>query len=427
MTDIAAADRGLRERVIRIVDRDREELVRLVSELVRIPSLPGEEARVASFLARRARQMGFETELLEMRDRDIPAPGRPGVASFVRGSGDGYSVMFNGHLDTEPVSPAYAESGEDPFSGRVADGRIFGIGTMNMKAAVASYFFALKAVVEAGFQPRGDLIIAAVPAELNGGAGTRYFLESGLRPDMAVNGEASELGIITASAGIVNVRLTLRGLPTHMAFPDKGRSVVEDLQLLLAALSELEVTYDRERFAGRLDPRLNVGYVNGGYEYRAGLYMDRCEVVLNVRGPRGVTPASLRSDFARFLDVLRRRRPGIEVSCSVLNPIPRFMPPFEVSNDEFIVRALHEAHERVTGQAPSYATTYAGVDAGTMQHWWGVPSVVYGPAGATGSFTPPEFVEIDELVVAAKTYALVALDVGARRSGELDGRIGIPA
>jgi acetylornithine deacetylase len=244
---------------------------------------------------------------------------------------------------------------------------------------------------------------------------------------MCVNGEASELSIVTASAGIVNVRLVLKGWPTHMAFPDKGRSVVEDLQFLLAALPELEITYDRSRFEGRLDPKVNAGYINGGYEYRAGLFMDRCELVLNVRGPVGVTPETLRIDLGRFLARQRERRPGLDVSCSVLNPIPRYMPPFHVSRDEYIVRAVHSAHERITGRAPAYATTYAGVDAGNLQHWWGIPSVVYGPAGASGSFTPPETISIEELVTATKAYALVALDVGARRRGELDGQLRVPA
>jgi acetylornithine deacetylase len=417
----------LERQVLAAIEKDRDHLVELVSAMVRVPSPPGDEAEVAMLLARRARQMGFETELLELRDRDVPAPGRPGVASFIRGSGNGYTLMFNGHLDTEPVSPAYAESGEDPFSGRVDNGQIYGIGTMNMKAAVAAYFFAAKALLGAGFQPQGDIILAAVPAELNGGAGTRYFVESGLQPDMCINGEASELTIVTASAGIVNVRLVLRGQPTHMAFPDKGRSVVEDLQFLLGAIPELEISYDRSRFEGRLDPKVNVGFINGGYEYRAGLFMDRCELVLNVRGPVGVTPETLRLDLGRFLARQRERRPGLDISCSILNPIPRYMPPFHVSRDEYIVRAVHSAHERVTGRAPAYATTYAGVDAGNLQHWWGIPSVVYGPAGASGSFTPPATVSIEELVTATKTYALVALDVGARRRGELDGQLRVPA
>lgn len=416
----------LQGRVLALIERDRDSLVKLVSAMVRIPSLPGDEASVALFLHRRARELGFETELLELRDRDIPAPGRPGVTSFIRGSGDGYTLMFNGHLDTEPVSPAYADSGEDPFSGRVENGCIYGIGTMNMKAAVAAYFFAGKALVEAGFRPRGDIILAAVPAELNGGAGTRYLVESGLRPDLCVNGEASDLSVITSSAGIVNVRLILRGRPTHMAFPDKGRSVVDDLRFLLESLSDFEITYDRSRFGGKLDPRVNVGFIQGGYEYRAGLFMDSCELVLNVRGPAGVTPETLRRDLYIFLERLRERRPGLDISYSMLNPIPRFMPAFHVSQEEYIVQAVHTAHELLTGRPPAYATTYAGVDAGTLQHWWGIPSVVYGPAGASGSFTPPEMVSIDDLVTATQTYALVALDVGRRRRGELDGRLRMP-
>ncbi|MGH7863030.1 MAG: M20/M25/M40 family metallo-hydrolase, partial [Candidatus Dormibacteraceae bacterium] len=134
---------------------------------------------VARHLYRRARQLGLAAELLELRDRDVPAPGRPGVLVVVRGGGAGYNLMFNGHSDTEPVSPAYADLGEEPFSGRVAGG-IYGIGTMNTRTAVAAYFGAVDALLETGFEPIGGIIIAAAPAELNGGAGTRYFMETGL-------------------------------------------------------------------------------------------------------------------------------------------------------------------------------------------------------------------------------------------------------
>jgi acetylornithine deacetylase len=414
------------EAVVRAVDSHREDLVQLVSELVQIPSLPGDEAVVAQHLHRRAREMGFAAEMLELRDRDVAAPGRPGVLAIVGGKEGGYSLMFNGHLDTEPVSPTYAGSGEDPFSGRVEGGRIYGIGTMNMKSAVAAYFYAVRSLLDTGYEPHGDIVIAAVPAELNGGAGTRYFMESGVQADMCINGEASELRLITASTGIVNVRLVLTGQPTHMAFPDKGRSVVDDLRFLLDRLAGLEITYDRGRYGGKLEPRLNLGYINGGYEYRAGLFLDRCEVVINVRGPRGVTPGTVKADVSRFVERLATERPGIELAFSVLNPIPRFMPPFHVNPDEYVVQAVARAHREVTGREAEYATTYAGVDAGTLQYWWDIPSVVYGPAGASGSFTPPETVEIEELMIAARVYALAALDVTSQPRGKLEGRLNLP-
>ncbi|MGH7863029.1 MAG: hypothetical protein ACREOS_12420 [Candidatus Dormibacteraceae bacterium] len=79
--------------------------------------------------------------------------------------------------------------------------------------------------------------------------------------------------MITATAGITNVRVVLTGQPTHMAFPDKGRSVLDDLRYLLDALPHLEISFDRRRYGDGLEPRWTVGYINGGYEYRAGLFL----------------------------------------------------------------------------------------------------------------------------------------------------------
>lgn len=416
----------LQRSILAQIDAEKDELVRLVSDLVKVPSLPGQEKDVAFFLAKRARAMGFDPEMLELRDTDIPAPGRPGLLWTLKGSGEGYTLMFNGHLDTEPVSPAYADSAEDPFSGRIADGRIYGIGTMNMKAGVAAYIYAAKAIKDAGVPLKGNILVTAVPAELNGGAGTRYFLECGIVPDLAINAEASQLTVTVASAGVVNVRLVLKGYPTHIAFPEKGRSVIPQLAHVIEGLTSLKISYDENLYRGFLEPKLNVGYVNGGYEYRAGLFMDRCTLVINVRGPVGVTPATVKRDFETWVAQLKAADPGLDIEVSVLNPVPRYMPPFHVSTEEYVVQAMARAHEVVTGKTPQYTATLAGLDTGNLQYWRNVPSVVYGPAGASGSFTPPEYVEIEEVVIAAKAYALAALDIATKTREEIGDRYRVP-
>jgi acetylornithine deacetylase/succinyl-diaminopimelate desuccinylase-like protein len=96
----------------------------------------GNETPVALFLARECERLGFEVELLEVKGYNVPAPGRPNVVFRLKGTGEGPTLMYNGHLDTEPIPPGYDEIGEDPLSGRIDDdGFIYGVGKINMKAS----------------------------------------------------------------------------------------------------------------------------------------------------------------------------------------------------------------------------------------------------------------------------------------------------
>src|SRR3989304_3559418 len=113
--------------------------------------------------------------------------------------GEGPTLMFNGHLDTEPIAPGYDEIGEDPFSGDIRDdGHVYGLGTVNMKGGVAAFTYAIKALRDAGFQPKGDIIGAGVIGEVEAGVGTRFLIECGVVPDMAIVAEPTTLRIRAA-------------------------------------------------------------------------------------------------------------------------------------------------------------------------------------------------------------------------------------
>jgi len=403
---------------------DETGVVELTSELVRIPSIVGDDYAVSQFLARKVAALGFDVELYELRNYGDRRRGRFNVVWRLRGTGEGPSLMFNGHLDTEPIAPGYDEIGEDPFSGAVrADGHIYGLGTVNMKGGVAAFVYALKALRDAGFVPQGDIIAAAVVAEIEYGLGTRHLMDCGLIPDMAISGEPTNLRIRPAHTGITDVMVTLRGRPTHMAYPDKGESVLPRLLTLLRRLGDLEITYDLDTYRGYLEPRVNVGYLHGGYEFRTGLYLDTVTLGLSVRAPKGVTPPSVKEDIEGFLARLRAADPGLRAEVSILNPVPRFFPPYETSDGFYVTQAVARAHEIVTG-APveRSAPTYGGGDIAILQYYAGVPCVMYGPGGVAGPFTPPERARINDITTATRAYALAACDVGSRTWAELPGR-----
>ncbi|MDP9356219.1 MAG: M20/M25/M40 family metallo-hydrolase, partial [Chloroflexota bacterium] len=148
----AEQDPGQPERVRRItmtVDAKREDLVGLIQDLVRVPSVTGEEAAVQAAVAAHMRGAGLETDVWEPDPVEL-APyadhvgvfetfsGRPNVVGTLRGHAGGRSLILNAHIDTvEPGDPARWT--HPPFGAEVEDGQLYGRGACDMKAGLATH------------------------------------------------------------------------------------------------------------------------------------------------------------------------------------------------------------------------------------------------------------------------------------------------
>jgi acetylornithine deacetylase len=416
---------ALEETVLSKIDVDG--MTRLVSDVVKVPSITGEEADVALLFQRKMKKLGFNAEVYELRGHNVPTPGRASVVARVEGSGGGCSTMFLGHLDTEPVPPGYDEIEEDPFSGRIADGFVFGIGTVNMKAAIAAYIYAVKALLDAGVRPKGDILICGVASEMDRCLGTRHLIERGLIPDMILLGEPTEKKIVTAHVGSMDFTLRLIGKPTHVAFAEMGLSVAPSLARLIDRLNAKKFSYNEKKFKGCLEPRMILSYVHGGYEYRGGLFLDKVTVGVNMRMPPGASLKVIEKELGEVLSDVRSLEPGLRTELHPLNPISPPYPPFEVSKDEYAVQAMRRAHQKVFGREPEIGAVpphnYGGTDASVWLDVAGVPAAIYGPGGGGelgGSFSPPERIKIDDLLAVAKVYALSVLDICTRDRSEIE-------
>ena len=174
---------------------DPQHLVDLASDLIRIPSFSPDETPAAQFLADYFRPRGYDVLMQEVE------PGRFQTIATLRGTGGGKSLMFNGHLDINSLK-------RDPWTPTVDGDRLYGHGGENMKGGVATMITAAEAIRAAGIRLRGDLVIACVVGETQGGEGTHHLVQSGLRTDMAILPEPYGIehlvtihGGITASPG----------------------------------------------------------------------------------------------------------------------------------------------------------------------------------------------------------------------------------
>src|SRR5882672_8275159 len=166
------------------------------------------ERELAGFMAQQMRELGLAAELTPVEGRRVNAVGR------WRGTGGGKSLLFNGHIDTNPVSEGWTV---DPWGGKVDDKFIYGIGVSNMKSGDAAYFCALKTLIDAGVKLKGDVILTFVVGELQGGIGTVALIQQGWRADYFVNSEPTDLQALTMHAAAFVFTVELVGDTRHLS------------------------------------------------------------------------------------------------------------------------------------------------------------------------------------------------------------------
>ncbi|MDR3077960.1 MAG: YgeY family selenium metabolism-linked hydrolase, partial [Planctomycetota bacterium] len=208
----------------------KRETTELCRELVRQPSYSGQEDRVVAVLERFMREKGFD---------EIAIDRYGSVIGTIRGKRPGPGILFDGHIDTVPVPDATVWK-HPPFAGELADGRVYGRGSSDMKGAVAAMACAMANLAgESGRDFSGSLHVAGVVhEEMFEGVAARE-ISARLRPDFVIIGEASELNLKIGQRGRAEITLETSGVPAHSANPEKGVNAVHAMTRLIREVEKI--------------------------------------------------------------------------------------------------------------------------------------------------------------------------------------------
>jgi acetylornithine deacetylase len=368
------------------------------------------ERKLAAFMAEEMRAMGLDASLTPVEGQRVNAIGR------WTGTGGGRSLLFNGHVDTNPATEGWTV---DPWGGLVDDKFIYGIGVSNMKAGDAAYFCAVKTLVDAGVRLKGDVILTFVVGELQGGVGTIAAIDQGIRADYFINSEPTDLAALTMHAAAFTFIIELTGVTRHLS---KREEAVD----AITAACELIPTLNAMTFSGapsdehRGINRAHIGVVHGAlgrdlHEWRPPQVADFVRIKGSARYAPGQTEEVVLADMRRVLDQLEGRHAGLKATLIPEHQIGRpAMPTFEVRKDSPIVQAVNRAYRTVRGDdQPTGAITppgYYGTDAAHFQHRAGMEGIVCGPGGRYNTM-PDERVDIADYLDAVRIYLLAMLEI----------------
>jgi len=368
------------------------------------------ERVLARFMVERMRGLGLEAETQPVPGERVNAIGR------WRGTGGGHSLLFNGHLDTNPVTEGWTV---DPWGGLVDDQFIYGIGVSNMKAGDAAYFCAVKTLIDAGVRLKGDVVLTYVVGELQGGVGTLAAIRQGVRADYFINSEPTDLQALTMHAAAFTFIIELTGITRHLSKREAAVDAILaacDLIPRLNAMTFSGARSDEHRSINRV----HVGVVHGAlgqelHEWRPPQVADFVRLKGSGRYAPGQTEGEALADLRGALDALESRFPGLKATVRSEQVEGRpVMPAFEVAKDARIVRTVNAAYEKIRGvPQPTGAIAppcFYGTDAGHLYHELGMEGIVCGPGGRYNTM-PDERVEIPDFLDMIRIYMLAILDI----------------
>ena len=236
---------ALAERFAGLVDR--EEAVAFLREAIARQSITGDEANFADFLHVQMQERGLSPERADF------LPGRPNIWGERKGAGEGPRLLFAGHTDTVHVR-GWKErwkgtEREDPFSGAIVDGEIWGRGAGDLKAGICASLAALDLFDKAGIRPAGDVAFAFVGDEEGGepgtgvSAGIRHYTDQVIaggiqRPDFVVYVEPTRLSVFPAQMGFFIADVTVSGKTAYFGMPELGIDALKATHAILGSLWE---------------------------------------------------------------------------------------------------------------------------------------------------------------------------------------------
>ena len=400
----------LEKLIIDKIDEMQDEIVKFLQQIIQIPSEipPGKYRPISKFVAAKMKEFGIDNKV--KRNNVIGEMGKDG----------GRSLIFNAHVDTVQVFDGWTK---DPYSGEIIGNKIYGRGACDDKSCVAAEIFAAKALIEAGIELNGKLVITAVVNEEIAGIGGAEYIAN----DEIVKGDACLVGDgprnypMAYIGGTLQVSFTIKGVRRHtMAYPDlnppnrnqySGTNAIHKMTPIIDFLMNLQEELERTETKYPIAPGMpsKVGSVtitkmDGGVSHTS--VPDSCNLHCIVSTIPEMDLETIKTKILTFAEEYKKKNPELDL----LVQTPVFIEPLIAdTNTEFAV-SVKKAYTSVFNEERDFKLFIASTDAHHFKRN-GIDTLVIGTMRGDNNYhAQDEFVYIEDVINATKIYALIALD-----------------
>ena len=357
-------------------------VLQTLADLVRINSVnssydggPGER-EIAGYVRR-----FFEQRGIEVWEEEV-FPGRPNVIARLPGRDPGRRLVLEAHTDTVSVKGMTIP----PFEPVIVDGKMYGRGSCDTKAGLATMMHAMASLKADGITPPCEVLLAAVVDEEFSYRGVVKLCES-LKADAAIVAEPTEMRAVIATKGVLRCRIVVRGKSAHSSKPHLGVNAITHMARVIAAIEA-----DNDRMAAVQHPLVgcgtcNVGVINGGVQ--VNFVPDICAIEID----RRLLPGERADDAVAHYRQLLQGIGGI--TAELEEPLLLVDEALDTPAGSAVVQTASRVL-REMGLNPDPCGVPFGCDASKLSRA-GIPSIVFGPGSIDRAHTVDEYVELDQV------------------------------
>lgn len=379
------------------IQKEEKSLVKFLRDLVAIPSLSGQEKKVAERIKQEMKKVGFDKAWLDKQGNVIGQIGKGKT-----------KLLLDAHIDTVGVANRAAWK-FDPFKGKVEKGMVYGLGASDNKGAIASMVYAGKLVKQLGLTNEITLyVVGSVQEEDCDGLCYQYILgKSGLKPDYIVLGEATNLDIYRGHRGRMEIQVTTKGASCHGSAPERGVNAIYKMTPIIQGIEKLNQKLKTDKFLGKgtivvTKIECKTGSIN--------TVPNQCTIYLDRRLTKGETKQSAVKEIKSVIK-------NIDAEVTVLKyavpsytgyvlPTEKYFPTWVLEEKHPLVQAGVQASNLIRGNRPQISKWIFSTNGVATMGMFNVPTIGFGPGNEVDAHTSTDHISIEHLKKAAMVYAL---------------------
>lgn len=413
----------IKEKIYKWIDENEQKYIAKLQKIVQHNSTQGKEKAVQELIASYLHELGLEVDMWDLNSERLKKhpyfysnrenfQHSPNVVGILKGTGDGKSIILNGHVDVVPEGD-HTQWNEHPYEGKIIDGKMYGRGVTDMKGGNIALLMAIEAIQSVGLRLKGDVIFQSVVEEESGGAGTLDTILKGYKADAAIIPEPTNMKIFPKQQGSKWFRLIVKGRTAHGGTRYHGVSAIEKSFIVYEHLKTLE----KIRNARINDPLydnipipipINVGTIHGGD------WPSSVPDIVQLEGRIGIAPGEtleqVQQEMEDWMGKLEEKDSWFKDHPVKIEWFGARWVPGEIDTDHPLMELLTENFEEIMEERPVLEASPWGTDGGLLTQVAGTPSIVFGPGTTELAHFPNEAIELEKIFKVAKIIAATVVD-----------------
>ncbi|MBM7584235.1 acetylornithine deacetylase [Bacillus pakistanensis] len=413
---------NLPEKIHRFIHSQQPKTIELLQRLVQEESTRENESSAQAIVIEKCRELKLDLDIWEIERIKLQShpffrcdrnefEGNPNVVATLKGNGGGRSIILNGHIDVVPEGDP-KDWRDDPFSGRVSEGKLYGRGSTDMKGGNVALLLAIEAIISTGIKLKGDVIFQSVIEEESGGTGTLAALLRGYKADAAIIPEPTNMKLFPKQQGSMWFRIKVKGKSAHGGTRYEGVNAIEKAMKVISSLRELEIKRNEEindplYQSIPIPVPINIGRIE------CGKWPSSVPDLAIIEGRVGVAPhetlEEVENDVENWLRELKEQDEWFKEFPVELEWFGGRWQPGNLDHNHELMNTIKSAYREILNSEPIVEASPWGTDGGILSKGANIPVVVFGPGTTEVAHDSNEYIELEKVFQSAEIIAVTLL------------------